>query len=1097
MHLLCLLFLCLLSLSIDASTSAEHDFLSSADVIDAGVMQLHPSTWESPERMHELMLDMENNQGIIIWQSLGNHSYLVSHSKEPHTRRHLQQAWREPDAPVFRHHLPADKYLREDIKGVRPREDSPTEDSHSDSDSPEKDEHMDDAEGNWGLLVGAVAKFSRESLDAIQGTLPVQITSLQGPWDQDPIPGVGYMYLVVGRHKEDLPNSVLQAAKLLSRHRSVMFVNRYHRVRALNRDAVRVLFKPARGGLHSDKLVPPSGGGQGEIITVSDSGVDKNHCFFREGGALKEVPLYTLSTYAKTLPAMQDSSLSESGTAFRKLLGIVSVEFHNGWGVSRSDFKDTADGHGTHVIGTAVGGLPEAKDACETISGASAGLEDRSNSRARGLMIDMGDPKVSSIYLLVPPLITPMLQLSLLAGSRLHSMSWGSDTPAYTFQAFEIDSFTFWNPDYLVIVAAGNQGRHGAYTVGSPGTAKNALTVGASTNSWDSWLGQPNDIWRGRKSPVSSAYIQNNPDALGRGWLADFSSRGPTRDNRTKPDIVAPGRMIRSSRAMGRNSSDLLLMQGTSMSTPLVARVASVIRAMLCRSEPKFEGGKKGLGPSAALIKALLMHDARHLLQGVSQLATTGITGSVEAFKVKGAPVGRMDEGWGEVFLGGFMANQIAWDDEGRIGGFQQPQARCFEVVMPGEIRFTMVWTDPPAAVGSPRLSRGGRTLQNDLDLRVMVWRAKQANELEEDDPDVVYLGNHGHVPDRRNNVERVVFRAETGDRIRVVVSTAGAIQLPFRQRRDRGASGGLKRTPVDMKHRQRYVLTRTKHLLRPLAACSHTCNLWDPEFECIGRTAEPARQEQQEAGAHAQAPGSPSSPPPRRSLAGDQQRPRESLPLPPKFWIGVQECDASTFAYDRVRSCMPVRGVSRTQESLCPPGYALDPLRGSCACYANIPCGDDDGEAPGVLTDKSERPDVLGKMQSGSKLHQLSYRDPHHFAICQRETGKLSPCVVIGSVFAPVKDVSVRAMPHAAPGQISVQPGMITMVTVGSILAVLLVLRAADEHFNLNTSRRISARMQRSRRFKRPWRTAKASQKGQEGQLGQQGAHMRKRVVA
>jgi len=64
--------------------------------------------------------------------------------------------------------------------------------------------------------------------------------------------------------------------------------------------------------------------------------------------------------------------------------------------------------------------------------------------------------------------------------------------------------------------------------VGMPGTARNAITVGAYTtkNQWTDVTGSPRSI---------SAIV---------GDIAAFSSDGPTRDGRLKPEIAAPGQMI-------------------------------------------------------------------------------------------------------------------------------------------------------------------------------------------------------------------------------------------------------------------------------------------------------------------------------------------------------------------------------------------------------------------------------------------------------------------------------------------------------------------------------------------------------------------------
>ena len=94
----------------------------------------------------------------------------------------------------------------------------------------------------------------------------------------------------------------------------------------------------------------------------------------------------------------------------------------------------------------------------------------------------------------------------------------------------------------VVAVAAGNDGP-GTCTIGSPGDAKDALTVGAMAD-----LG-----------------------ALGF-KQADFSSRGPTADGRIKPDLSAPGVGISSAKAGSGNGYES--MNGTSMATPFVTGVA-------------------------------------------------------------------------------------------------------------------------------------------------------------------------------------------------------------------------------------------------------------------------------------------------------------------------------------------------------------------------------------------------------------------------------------------------------------------------------------------------------------------------------------------
>jgi serine protease AprX len=103
-----------------------------------------------------------------------------------------------------------------------------------------------------------------------------------------------------------------------------------------------------------------------------------------------------------------------------------------------------------------------------------------------------------------------------------------------------------WDAGLAVMAAAGNNGPDNC-TIGSPGSAKNVVTVGAMAD-----LG-----------------------ALGF-KQADFSSRGPTVDGRIKPDISAPGVAITSAAAGTVNG--YVAMNGTSMATPFVTGVALLMK---------------------------------------------------------------------------------------------------------------------------------------------------------------------------------------------------------------------------------------------------------------------------------------------------------------------------------------------------------------------------------------------------------------------------------------------------------------------------------------------------------------------------------------
>ena len=71
------------------------------------------------------------------------------------------------------------------------------------------------------------------------------------------------------------------------------------------------------------------------------------------------------------------------------------------------------------------------------------------------------------------------------AGSRIHTNSWGSFTgdSSYTYTSSTVDEYVYDHDDLVVLFAAGNEGEYGWYSVGSPATAKNVITVGATQSS--------------------------------------------------------------------------------------------------------------------------------------------------------------------------------------------------------------------------------------------------------------------------------------------------------------------------------------------------------------------------------------------------------------------------------------------------------------------------------------------------------------------------------------------------------------------------------------------------------------------------------------
>lgn len=513
----------------------------------------------------------------------------------------------------------------------------------------------------------------------------------------------------------------------------------------------------------------------GFIVDVTDDGADR--------GSEGPDPGTCLNNANSGLVQPRHFVLREAGT----FTGASRFAYKGPWGAATgADACLGRSGHGQLNMSIVGGFVPNALDPSGT----------RVHRDTQGFRYGLGIApfvRLANSVIFNPGFTSPnipnMLSAGYASGARISSNSWGAAVGgAYNANAQTYDGLvrdaqagTAGNQPMTLLFAAGNSGP-GANTTGSPATAKNVITVGASENvhSHAAANGGPAGNTTGvDRCGVTDTGADNLNDIIG------FSSRGPTDDGRIKPDLVAPGTHVTgmsfvipgqdpttlpnwflgaadaSYRAdgvcafTGAGAGSALnffptipaqrwytTSSGTSHSTPAVAGAAALVYQQFINNPGYIAANRVPAGPappSPALLKGFLMNTAGYL-NGVSANDTLPSN----------------SQGMGIVNLNGAFgpAPRIVRDQVVADRFTASGQTRSFPVTVvdgANPVRVTLAYTD----VAGPT---AGNAFVNDLDLRLVIGGQTYRGN--------VFSGANsvtGGTADPRNNVESVFLPAGLG----------------------------------------------------------------------------------------------------------------------------------------------------------------------------------------------------------------------------------------------------------------------------------------------------------------------------------------------
>lgn len=289
-------------------------------------------------------------------------------------------------------------------------------------------------------------------------------------------------------------------------------------------------FKPQKmSGTQQSSYVPPS-----EIINAGT--------LWNKGFDGKNVKIAIIDSGIDGDPAQGDF---EGRIIYEE--SFIKAEY----GFSSGSEEDARDyhGHGTHVAGIAAGAGSTYRGIAYNADLVNLKAADMSGYSTKEAMLAALDEAIAqSVHV-----------ISISIGFE-KSSPWGSGDELTQAVDSAVDA------GITVVIAAGNEGSNDELaSIGSPGSARKAITVGATNGSYN---------------------------------VASFSSRGPSFDFKVDPDVVAPGVQIIAPLAhgciielayeslVGVELGDYVSLSGTSMATPVVSGAVALLKQQYTIATP-------------------------------------------------------------------------------------------------------------------------------------------------------------------------------------------------------------------------------------------------------------------------------------------------------------------------------------------------------------------------------------------------------------------------------------------------------------------------------------------------------------------------------